>query len=423
MPARVSLATGLYPHNLNLWDNTDFCLPSDWPTWMRSVRAAGFRTALIGKTHLYSHLESSVPFDMRHRTHLVRSYGFDFVDEIPGPKAAATIGSSYSSFLEDQRLLRAYQKDIANRQENKPYVARPSPVGEWAHPDAYVGRRAFDYLAHTANEEPWFCCVSFGGPHEPWDAPGAYASMYQPGDMPLPLPDPSWSEVGQYDGHLRETFASAKSHPMFETGEVAALRANYAGKVSLIDSQIGRILELLREKGVYENTAVIVCSDHGEMNGDYGLLYKRTFYDAAVRVPLVFRIPEIPRPKLHRIADPVEWIDIGPTIAELAGADIAYRQFGRSLLPLMTDNSSTSRDSVLSECAGEIMIMTRQWKMVLNAAGQPYLLFSRAEHGSEARNLMNSPKTVDVISELRRAAALKLLESQAVGPTSAPTGG
>ena len=86
IPARVSLATGRYPHNTGVWDNGAFTLPADAPTWMRAIREAGYRTSLFGKTHLHPH-----GGDLRDRVDLMHAYGLDDVDEIGGPRASARV--------------------------------------------------------------------------------------------------------------------------------------------------------------------------------------------------------------------------------------------------------------------------------------------------------------------------------------------
>ena len=83
IPARVSLATGLYPHNTGVWKNTRYDLPPESPTWMQALRAAGYRTSLFGKTHLHHHSG-----DLRDREHLLYAYGLDDVDEIGGPRTS-----------------------------------------------------------------------------------------------------------------------------------------------------------------------------------------------------------------------------------------------------------------------------------------------------------------------------------------------
>src|SRR5215469_9180398 len=82
VPARLSLAVGCYPHNIGVWSNRRVTLATTAPTWMRVLRDCGYRTSLFGKTHLHPHDGC----DLRDREHLLHAYGFDDVDEVPGPR-------------------------------------------------------------------------------------------------------------------------------------------------------------------------------------------------------------------------------------------------------------------------------------------------------------------------------------------------
>lgn len=86
VPARVSLATGRYPHNTAVWHNLAYTLSPEAPTWMQAVRDAGYRTSLFGKTHLHPHQG-----DLRECEHPINAYGLDDVDEIGGPRASAVV--------------------------------------------------------------------------------------------------------------------------------------------------------------------------------------------------------------------------------------------------------------------------------------------------------------------------------------------
>ena len=121
VPARVTLATGRYPHNNAVWNNLQYTMPPDAPTWMRTIRDLGYRTSLFGKTHLHPHRG-----DLREREHLLDAYGLDDVDEIGGPRASAMVMSHLTAGWEAKGLLEAYREDCKERFSNKPHVVRPS---------------------------------------------------------------------------------------------------------------------------------------------------------------------------------------------------------------------------------------------------------------------------------------------------------
>ncbi len=399
IPTRLSLATGLYPHNTGVWNNMTHTMSAETPTWMQAVRNAGYRTSLFGKTHLHPHNG-----DLRDREDLMNAYGLDDVNEIGGPRASSRVLSHMTEMWEEKGVWQKYKDDYSERFKKKPYMVRPSPLELEDYADVYVGQQAKQYLQNYKREEPWCCWVSFGGPHEPWDTPEPYSSMYAPNDMPPPIPRPPTGDRprGNLDNMMN------RMNPKFEEGEVGRMRANYAGNVTLIDAQIGEILDAIQERGELENTVIIHSSDHGEMNGDYGLIYKGNFLNGAVRIPLLVRTPDtLKNASEDRICgSPVEWIDIGPTLVELAGGKIKHRQYGKSLCPALDNTEETHREYAISEISGEIMLLNLEWKIALNTDGVPYLLFDVNNDPNEINNLAGLPE----MKELETALRLQVLE-------------
>ena len=408
IPARLSLATGLYPHNTGVWQNQPSAMSPEQPTWMQAVRAAGYRTSLFGKTHLHPHQG-----DLRDREELMHGYGLDDVDEIGGPRASARLLSHMTAGWQAKGKWEAYQQDFEERFRVKPHMVRPSVLGLEDYADVYVGQKARAYLESYERGEPWCCWVSFGGPHEPWDTPEPYASMYDPASMPSPVTPPS-QERQRPKGELDQRL---ENRPDLTPEEIAAMRANYAGNVSLIDAQIGRILETIKSRGELENTVILLSSDHGEMNGDCGLIYKEVFLNGAVRVPLLVRTPgTLESPLAGRVCSaPVEWFDIGPTLVELAGGKVDYPQFGRSLCPLLEDPNQKHRQEAISELKGEVMLLDEEWKAVLNAEGEIYMLFDVINDPDEIENLASLPKMRQVETSLRLRLLERLMQSQLQG--------
>ena len=381
IPARFSFALGQYPHNTGIWKNGSHTLWTGAPTWMQAIREAGYRTSLFGKTHLHPHGENR---DLRDAEHLLHAYGLDDVDEVPGPRACTKTMSHMTAGWREAGLLEAYQKDYAERLGTKPHVVRPSTLPIEHYYDTYVGRRACEYLRDYSRDEPWFCWVSLPGPHEPWDTPEPWASLHDPAGAPPPRAAPTSATSERPRGRLDKMIKEDQRY--FEAGETQRLWADYAGSVALIDDQIGQILRALAERGELDRTVIVLTSDHGEMNGDAGLIYKETFLDPAVRVPLIVCDPRR-SPQRHVSGALVEWIDVGPTLTELAGGTLRYRQFGQSLTPVLDDPAQGHRAQVISEVHGELMVMTGAHKAMFNDRGELYALFDRAADAGESRNL------------------------------------
>ncbi|CAG7647994.1 Multifunctional alkaline phosphatase superfamily protein PehA [Paenibacillus solanacearum] len=412
IPARLSFATGLYPHNTGVWGNIRHDLALDADTWMKAIRDAGYRTCLIGKSHWHRH-----EGDLRERVSYMNAYGFDDVDEIPGPRRSMHVRCNMTEQWEKAGLWSEYTRDFEQRFAGKPYLAKPSVLPFEHYADVYVGQQAKRYLQSYDDTKPWLCMVSFGGPHEPWDAPEPYASMYAPEAMPQAIPRAPRT-TPRPSGFLDRLYEPGNAHsPQATEEEIARMRANYAGNITLIDEQIGEIIQVLKDRGEWEHTAVVFVSDHGEMNGDHGLIYKENFYNSAVKVPLIVRLPETENTSQggRRHSSMVEWFDVGPTLCELAGADLGGRfaqQFGKSLMDVLRQPDRVHREEALCEIHNELMIQTPEWKLAVNKDGEPYMLFHLAEDPDERENLIGHPEYAPALQALKDRLLQRLVASQ-----------
>ena len=393
IPARFSLALGLYPHQTGVWQNGTHTHNPEAPNWMQAVEGAGYRTSLFGKTHLHPH-----EGDLREREPLLHAYGLQVVDETTGPHASANVLSHMTQSWQEAGLWEPYRRDLADRAGSKRWVGRPSVLGAEHHYDVYVGRRAASHLAGLeASPRPWFCWVSFGGPHEPWDAPEPYASLYADADTGAPLP--RLRDGPQVRGLLRRAFDSGHYSPPLEPEEIHAMRANYAGNVTLIDEQIGSLLAVIRKRGELDRTLIVFTSDHGEMNGDQGLIYKGTFLDPAIQVPLIVRPPRggAAGRELNSLA---ELMDVGATIVDYAGGGLAASSQARSLRPLIEGEVAVHRELAVSEFAHHTAIVDREWKIEFGPDDRPTLLFDRTADPREQVNLVDDPRYAEPIATL-----------------------
>ncbi|NHN31424.1 sulfatase family protein [Paenibacillus agricola] len=407
LPARTALATGLYPHQTGVWTNIrGYDLPENSRTWMQDVQAAGYRTSLFGKSHHHRYQG-----DLRDREYLMRAYGFEDVHEIAGPRASMEARSDMTDEWERQGLWQSYIEDYEERYANKPYVARPSPLPLALYADIYVAQKAKQYLTAYEDERPWCCMLSFGGPHEPWDTPEPYASSYNPKQMPKAIAKLTGS-MQRPQGMLDEMMAKPEYAPLMDEQEIALLRANYAGNISLIDDQIGEVLGVLEKRGELDNTVIVFTSDHGEMNGDFGLLYKSNFLKSSAQVPLIVRTPATRTSSQagSLLETVVELMDVGATLVELSGGSLLYSQNARSLCAVMDNPALVHRTDALSEINQETMLLTEWWKIVLNREAEAYLLFNVHNDPCEQINLAGDPNYEPIVEKLKKRIAERMAE-------------
>jgi arylsulfatase len=408
MPARASMISGLYPHNHHVQGNAG-SLPVDDESYARLLKRAGYATAYVGKTHFGSDAPGR---DFVSHEETVRRRGFGDVHQIPGPMALAKTESHLSRRWAQQGLLEIYREDYRRRAADPGAGAWPSPLPLEEFADCYVGARAEAWLRECRGDRPFLLVVGFGGPHPPFDAPEPYASMYRPEDVPAPIPP---GEPGDWLPDYVRLRGSPIPDDPGEAQRIARERmANYGGKISLIDDQVGRLLAVLDERGWAENTLVIFLSDHGEMGGDHGRYHKSVFFESAARIPFLMRWPEGLPAGVRRDAL-VEQLDLFATVVGAAGAPPSKRAFARSLLPLARgDTGAVPRDAVFSELKREIMVRTRRHKYVVDALGRGFQLFDLAADPHERRNLVGHPDYRAVEHELRDRILRWLVSTQVV---------
>lgn len=391
IPARLTMATGLYPHKHGVWDNAHYRISEDSKTWMQCIRDAGYRTSLFGKTHLHPH-----EGDLREEEDLMHALGIDDVNEIGGPRASTRVMSYMTAMWREKNKLADYRADFKDRFSNNPTVVRPSTLGLEDYSDNYVGEQAFHYLQQYNKEQPWFCWLSFGGPHEPWDTPKPYADLYNPDDMPPALHQKHMSKDMPNRYHKRKLDNDK------DAAHIAEMRADYAGNITLIDEKIGKILNLLEERGELDNTIITFTSDHGEMNGDFGLVYKSVFMNGAVRVPMIVRTPATMKNGGAVCSSPCEWSDLGPTLVELADAQMDHQQHAKSMCPSINNPEIDFRSDAISEQFNECMLVTKEWKIIVGENDQPYALFDQINDPEELHNQVNNPAYAEIIQQLHK---------------------
>jgi arylsulfatase A-like enzyme len=198
--------------------------------------------------------------------------------------------------------------------------------------------------------------------------------------------------------------------------QVARIRGNYYGKISLVDHWIGRILDALAERGWSEDTLVVFWSDHGEMAGDHAHLFKSVLYESAVRVPLILRWPgrAVAGQTSAALA---EIIDVFPTLLEALELPPSRRCLGRSLLPLLQDPAAPHREASFSEAVtyGKehiTMVRTPTHKYVVDEHSRGCHLYDLQADPGERRNLVGHPGYREIEGELRERVLAFLLSAQ-----------
>ncbi len=415
MPSRVSLATGRFPHNTGNNSNNEGYLYPDTPMISHAFHDAGYRTAFLGKLHLCQAAKAGSP----ECDDWCRAAGYDDCMPIHGKAWSCVFEEpdfdAYLKWLATTGRLEAFRQDYRERSFGwkfpeitpKPHgYAAPSVLEPEQHQDGFITRKACEWLEQADGEQPFFCWVNWGGPHDPWDAPGKFGRMYDPAAMPPPLGD-----------KLERAPEKLRAHARKHTGGMPedawrAVMAQYYGSISFIDDGIGQILAVLEKRGLLDSTIVVYASDHGEMMFDHQMLHKEIMYEASSKVPLIVRLPGA---KTRTVTATVSLIDLVPTLLDLARVDRKAMPVlhGTSLLPDLRGEARADRP-VFCEMDHTKMIRQGPWKYSTDPEFEIDQLFNLDDDPDERVNLTSRPEHAVRIHGFRKALLDWMINTQNV---------
>ncbi len=383
MPNRSSIMTGRLPTAHGVVFN-DRSLEWGANTHVRRFRDAGYRTALIGKSHLQHGMSrnSVLPVDaagavadphepgwdtLEHAERYLDDappmpgsfYGFDHV-ELAIDHGSRVSGHHLRWALDrggrrEDLVVPMSDESPSRRRSDRWWQIYEPPYDPELHSTNFVADRTIAFVEEASRAgEPWLAWASFPDPHHPMCPPAGWFDRYDPADMTLPATvDDPLTDATDY---IRRV---AAIHPSEQRGWVMpcgvagdhdvlreAIAATY-GTIELIDDAVGRILDAVDRLGQRDDTVVVFTSDHGDMMGDHGLLLKGFMhYRGTLQVPMVIADPTRPSARTWALASS---IDLGPTLLDLAGLDGYDGIQGTSLVPLLADPAASVRDHVLVE--------------------------------------------------------------------------
>ena len=379
MPNRSSILTGRVPTAHGCIFN-DRALPWTANTFVRVLRGAGYRTALVGKSHIQPGLSSDQIFVQEQGAAVGDPYsddwdawenpgryeegpvavpedfyGFDHVEFAIGHGDQVT-GHHYRWALErggdPQMLTGNWSSDRAALQRYADWWQVYQPVvPESLYSTTFVTEQSAAWIEDSARrDEPWLLQCSYPDPHHPFTPPGDWWDAYDPAAMPIPasFDDP----LEDAPAHLRLIQKlNPGRNPVQMFGPTReqlqhAMAAEF-GMIEMIDQGVGKVLAALERTGAAENTLVLFTSDHGDMFGDHGLMLKGWMhYQATLRVPLVIA-PPVHTPS--RTSSLASSLDLAQTVLDYCGLEPFEEMQGTSLRPLVEDPSASVRDHVYVE--------------------------------------------------------------------------
>jgi arylsulfatase A-like enzyme len=390
MPSRSTILTGQHPSAHGVWMN-GVPLAIDAPSVAAELVTAGYRTALIGKAHFEPLLD---PFGRFPENRLANTGEFTRLDPWMdgtmgvhrGFEHLETATHGAQGWLHYSRWLQATHPDAVGMYyvvldhdlevsakgggDTGAPQAHVNPIPrEWYHTE-WVADRTIAWLESLGADDDWFCWMSFPDPHHPWDPPSTERSRVDWRDVDLPagyvadadareavLRDKPAHWLKWYTGEVVSNYeAPASWVPATLTADqVREVNALNAIEVELIDEALGRVLGALGRLGFTDRTDIVFTTDHGELQGDYGLLFKGPYHtDGLLRLPLVWRPAPSARAKPSVVRAPVGLVDLAPTFLDIAGASLPPWLEGARLPTDDLDAGERGFDHAITEWDSEL---------------------------------------------------------------------
>jgi len=357
----------------------------------QALRGAGYATFGIGKMHWFPQ-------------NTLNGFEKVLLDESGRRETEGFISDYHLWFQQQAGDLDPQATGIGwNDHRAKAYVH-----SEELHPTHWTAQMAVDFIQSYDQKKPFFLKVSFARPHSPYDPPQRFLDEVDE----AALPDPHLGAWCEPFAAIEKPFRNDLWHGDLGRAQVRQSRRGYYGSIHFIDEQIGRILSVLEQKGLLENTFILFIADHGDMTGDHHLWRKSYPYEASSRIPFLVRWPECMGWNSDRgraLTEPVELRDVLPTLLDVAGAKIPGHLDGKSILPLLQGNKAAWREWIDLEhdvCYSPInhwnALTDGKIKYIHPAYQGKEQLFDLSEDPGETRDLSGEPSCREILLEWRQ---------------------
>ncbi|MCP4256615.1 MAG: sulfatase-like hydrolase/transferase [Planctomycetes bacterium] len=386
-PARASLLTGRYSSEIGVYDNAA-PLACDQPTLCHYLNLLDYDTVLSGKVHF-------VGPDQNHgfqKRLLPNIYPSDF---------------SWTK-SRDNKIPKSHARSYTGEAIHVGRSNRNQKFDEQAH------REALDYLTQKGKQkrtstsyQPFFLCVSYNFPHEPFWPPKKYWDLYEGQSIEIPkIPPGLEKKLSVMDLWLNRHHGVDKID-LQKPSSLRKLWRAYFALVTYIDDKVGELIARLRADDLMDDTIIIFTSDHGDMLCEKNMVQKRCFYEPSARVPLLVVSPNAASGG-HVSKTPVSLLDIMPTILDLVGFAESQRLRidGASLTPLLEGKEQSNR-MVFSEMHSEgvyatcFMVRKGRYKYIY-IHGHDEQLFNLEKDPDEWNNLADRNDHAQICEELKK---------------------
>ncbi|TLX71263.1 sulfatase [Labilibacter sediminis] len=350
-PSRISLFTGLRPDRTKVWDLKTYMRDEnpDVITLPQFFKQNGYQTVGYGKLFHGARKGDpqswSIPY--KEDKYLTYADGYSY-----------PANGKYQNEL-TKKIFKESKKHQLNWKETnlflKEHNASPSVeclnVPDDAYSDGAITVKALKQLEEFSKKnKPFFLALGFHKPHLPFVAPKKYWDLYQRDEITLAPYQEKAENAPEYAyhtwGELRNYSDIPQKGPVPENKQRELIHG-YKACVSFIDAQIGTVMNKLEELGLSDNTIIILWGDHGWHLGDHGLWCKHSNFEQATKVPMIISAPGYQVNKKARTM--AEFVDVYPTLVDLAGLPVGKQLEGKSLIPALQDHETIVKDYAISQ--------------------------------------------------------------------------
>lgn len=384
-PSRASILSGQYAHAHGVTNNfTEY--PEAMETFPSRLNDAGYDTAYIGKYHMGESNDSPRPGFDHFVTHKGQGKYFDTEFNFNG---------------NDRHVVEGYYTTV-------------------------VTDMAEEWIGERKSDKPWMLMLGHKAPHSFYFPEPKYQDAFDDVEINYPHTSfqldgkPEWikKRLTTWHGIYGPLFDWRKEFPDTTAAGVMdfemMIRA-YWGTILSVDDSMGRLVKLLEQRGELDNTVIVFMGDNGLLEGEHGMVDKRTAHEASIRIPIVVRYPKLAAGKARLIDEQVLTVDLAPTLIELAGAKPMSQAHGRSMVKMLDSGDSQWRKSWFYHYNYEKQfpytpnvrsIRTDRWKLIRypHGDGSPDRhmaeLYDLQKDPEETTNLIGVPKHKALIAKL-----------------------
>lgn len=353
-PSRALMMTGCYATRNGVVDNNMVMV--DLPTLADHLAAAGYKTGYAGKWHLSGTARPGWAPD---------PYGW--VD---------------NRYMFNRGHYKMIRMDASGNPEA---ISGQQPGDEESYTTDWLTDRAIEFI--RGHQDDLFAyMVSYPDPHQPWQVREPFNSMYDP-DM-MSVPRSFFQTIDPLNNWHREM---VEQYGILTAERLQRIKSMYSGSVNLIDYNVGIMLAELEQLDLLDQTMIVFTTDHGEYMGEHGLLYKNVFFEAAYRLPLIIRHPDMEAGQFNPHF--IGMVDFMPGILSLLGLPVPEEIDGRDFALTFHEDPDWNEEVIIHHSRHDgAGLYTPDYFLLLHRTGED-LLFDRIRDPEALHNIYYDPES------------------------------